>query len=153
MELDVTSIDDVIDQMSEEVVAAIRPAAQAGAELLYRQVKRNVAAIGVKTGNLQRSIYQVYSKRASRKDLAVYHVSWNPRKAPHGHLVEYGHLKRYVTVIDKRTGQWITLKKRPLAAPVQVGARPFVRPAQAQFAAALNAAQEELFNRLSNRFL
>ena len=69
----------------------IRPAAQAAAQVFYDQVKRNVAGLGRITGNLDRSIYQAYRDKESGHGKAVYHVSWNMTKAPHGHLVEYGH--------------------------------------------------------------
>lgn len=137
----------LVEDMATDVEAAIRPAAQAAAQVLVDEVQRNVGRIGRKTGNLARSIYQVYSKSNSDKERAVYHVSWNARKAPHGHLVEFGHMQRYQVVVDKRTGKWITLKNRPIS-PKQVGARPFVRPALAKFPQALDAATEVLLSRI-----
>ena len=97
-----------MDQLADGAEAAVRPSAQAGAQVFYDQVKLNVRGIGRKTGNLDSSIYQVYSRDNSNKARAEYHISWNRKKAPHGHLVEFGHLQRYVTYIDKR-GQWRTL--------------------------------------------
>lgn len=87
--------------------AAVRPAAQAGAEVLYQAVKKNIGKIGRVTGNLASSIYQAYSRDNSNKLRAQYHVSWNRRKAPHGHLVEFGHLQRYAVYVDKH-GRWRT---------------------------------------------
>lgn len=41
-------------------------------------------------GTLKRAIYQVYSKDNSTQGVrAEYHVSWNKKRAPHGHLIEY----------------------------------------------------------------
>lgn len=140
-----------MDELADGAEAAARPAAQAGSQVLYDEVKRNVGALGRKTGNLDASIYQVFSRDNSRAGVAQYHVSWNRKKAPHGHLVEFGHLQRYVTYIDKR-GQWKTLvrpemvgKPRPKRSASQavkdayyvplkggprlVGARSFVRKA------------------------
>lgn len=97
-----------MDQLADGAEAAVRPAAQAGAQVFYDQVVANVAGLGRQTGNLAKSIYQVYSRDNSHKARAEYHVSWNRRKAPHGHLVEYGHVQRYVVYIDKR-GEWKTL--------------------------------------------
>lgn len=97
-----------MDAIAEGAEAAVRPAAQAGAQVFYETVKVNVGALGKVTGNLASSIYQVYSRDNSGKSRAEYHVSWNRKKAPHGHLVEFGHLQRYVTYLDKR-GQWRTL--------------------------------------------
>ena len=43
------------------------------------------------SGNLRDSIYQVYSKDNSLDNkIATYHVSWNAKKAPYGHMVENG---------------------------------------------------------------
>ena len=93
-----------MDELADGAEAAVRPAAQAGAQVFYDRVKANVAKLGRKTGNLAASIYQ----DNSNQQRAQYHISWNERKAPHGHLVEYGHVQRYVFYIDKR-GQWKTL--------------------------------------------
>ena len=97
-----------MDELASGAEAAVRPAAQAGAQVFYDRVKANVAKLGRKTGNLAASIYQVYSQDNSNQQRAQYHISWNHKKAPHGHLVEYGHVQRYVVYIDKR-GQWKTL--------------------------------------------
>lgn len=147
---DAAALTEQLGALKQDIQAACRPAAQTAAQLLYEAVKLNVSRIGRKTGNLERSIYQVYSKDQSRAGLATYHVSWNARKAPHGHLIEYGHRQKYLTVIDKRTGQWVTIKSKPLAAPKTVPPRPFVRPAMAQFPAALEAAKQELLNQLKH---
>jgi len=118
-----------IDADAAAVEAATRPAAQAGAQVLYEAVQRNVAGIRRHSGNLARSIYQAYSKNNSGQGHATYHISWNAKKAPHGHLVEFGHLMRYEVTYDPQTRRFTTHKDRPLPAPKQVAARPFVRPA------------------------
>ncbi len=138
-----------VEATKAEINAAGRPAAQAGVQVLYEAVKANAQRITPKTGKLAASIYQVYSRDQSQNGRQVYHVSWNARKAPHGHLVEYGHLQRYATVIDEETGRYFTFKKRPLAQPRQVAARPFVRPAMAQFPQALEAAEAKFFEELA----
>jgi hypothetical protein len=51
-----------VDAMDEKLQANVRPAAQAGAEILYQAVLRNVQALGRKTGNLASSIYQAFSR-------------------------------------------------------------------------------------------
>ena len=90
MTFDTTSIDAGLDQLAAGVLQQLRPAAQAGAQALYDEVKVNVGKLGRVTGNLQNSIYQVYSKNHSTDAKAVYQVSWNYKKAPHGHLIENG---------------------------------------------------------------
>ena len=93
---DTSGLTDYIDALAEDAEAAVRPAAQAGAQVYYDQVQQNVSTIGVKTGNLGRSIYQAYSPENSVDgQSALYHISWNARTAPHGHLVENGYLQRY----------------------------------------------------------
>lgn len=137
-----------LDADAEAMEAAARPSAQAAAQVLYNEVKRNVARLKRHTGNLDRSIYQAFSKDNSGPGQATYHVSWNARKAPHGHLVEYGHLQRYEITFDPATQRFTTHKDRPLAQPKQVAARPFIRPAVSKFEAAMDAATEALFAQL-----
>lgn len=88
-----------LDEMATGFTAAARPAAQAAAQEFYNEAKRNVVALGRKTGNLSKSIYQVYSEQNSEPGRATYHVSWNPRTAPHAHLLEWGHIQRYVSYV------------------------------------------------------
>lgn len=142
--VDTAALDRLLDGMSESIGEAVRPAAQAAAQVIYDEVKKNVASIGRVSGNLDRAIYQAYSKDHSINGVkAEYHVSWNARKAPHGHLIEYGHIQRFKVYIGK-DGKWYTNKKLPLASPVQVGARPFIRPAMAKFDIAVEAAEKQL---------
>ena len=95
------------DQLRAEVDklhAATRPAAQAGAQIIYDAARLN-APVSKKPhkfygthkvygpyapGNLRDSIYQVFSKTNSYKDVSTYHISWNADKAPYGWMVELG---------------------------------------------------------------
>lgn len=164
---DMSALNAAMDRYSEQVQGSVRPVAQAGAQVLYDEVKRNVASIGKKTGNLANSIYQVFSKDNSGPGLATYHVSWNAHKgkAPHGHLVEFGHIQRYAAYLGK-DGQWYTAvrpemrgKPRPsrrasqaakdayyvlLPQAKQVAARPFIRPAASKFPDAVQASVKKL---------
>ena len=84
--------------------AATRPAAQAGAEVIYQRARINAPVSdemhyfhirGKKygpyaPGNLRDSVYQVFSKSNSYKDVSTYHISWNKDKAPYGFMVEFG---------------------------------------------------------------
>ncbi|WP_219209214.1 HK97 gp10 family phage protein [Variovorax boronicumulans] len=130
--------DAALDGMEEAMLALVRPAAQAGAQVLYDEVRARVAPMR-KTGNLYTSIYQAYSDQ-STPERAVYHISWNARRAPHGHLVEFGHMQtRKVFLTDD--GKWRTSKEL-LAVPRRVAAKPFIRPAyDAKVGAALAAAE------------
>lgn len=136
------------DALAAELEAPVRPAAQAMAQVLYDQVQLNVGRLRKKTGNLARSIYQAYSKDSSTPQRAVYHVSWNARKAPHGHLVEFGHLQRYEVSFNRETGRFMTHRDRPLPTPKLVAARPFLRPALAYTQQALDAGRDRYFAEL-----
>ena len=94
-----------LEAFEATVQTAVRPSAQAGAEVLYREVRARVSHIGYKTGNLRNAIYQAYSRENSGPGVAQYNISWNARKAPHGHLVEMGHLQRYAVYLGK-DGNW-----------------------------------------------
>ena len=128
LSIDMSAFENDMEQLAERAEKAVRPAAQAGAQVLYERVKVNVAALGRKTGNLNSSIYQAYSANNSNESKAVYHVSWNASKAPHGHLVEWGYIKRWQSIMIN--GKWVTLKNRPLATPVQVPGKAFMRRAK-----------------------
>lgn len=173
MEFDLAGFEAVIDADAAACEEAARPAAQAGAQVLYEAVQRNVSAIGRKSGRLAGAIYQAYSKTNSGQGRAEYHVSWNHKKAPHGHLLEFGHVQRYATYIDK-SGNWKTAVRNvegpvkkpgrratqaakdayylPLkGGPRVVAARPFVRPAQAEFGRAQEAMRERFWLELAKR--
>ena len=128
LSIDLSAFERDMEALAERAEKAARPAAQAGAQVIYERVKANVAALGRKTGNLNSSIYQAYSANNSNESKAVYHVSWNASKAPHGHLVEWGYIKRWQSIMIN--GKWVTLKNRPLAAPVQVPGKAFMRRAK-----------------------
>lgn len=168
--VDLSSLDRMLDDLGDKAEEAARPAAQAAAQVFYDEVKRNVAKLGSKTGNLSRSIYQVHSDNLSRPGLATYHISWNAKKAPHGHLLEYGYLQRYAVGIGKG-GKWFTFvrpeaqgKPKPKrrapqsvkdayyvprkGGPKQIPARPFVRPALAKSEAAIEAAKAVLLKHM-----
>ena len=126
--IDLSAFERDMEALAERAEKAARPAAQAGAQVIYERVKANVAALGRKTGNLDSAIYQAFSANNSGEGKATYHVSWNATKAPHGHLVEWGYIKRWQSIMIN--GKWVTLKNRPLATPVQVPGKAFMRRAK-----------------------
>jgi hypothetical protein len=121
--VDSSAVNKLFDDAEAEMYAAARVAAQAGAQILYDQVKQNVSKIGVQKGNLKNSIYQVFDKEASVKvgtfagrdvySRATYSISWRTARtgtgtiAPHGALIEYGYLQRYASYVGK-DGKWYT---------------------------------------------
>lgn len=127
LRIDLTGLDAQCDADYQDLQASARPAAQEMAQVFYDQVKRNVAAIRRYSGNLDRAIYQAFSQSNSSNGIATYHVGWNPRKAPHGHWLEYGFLQRYL-IYRNALGHL-----RPMVRPGLDGtARPGRRATQAE---------------------
>ena len=97
-----------LDALQDKIQAAVRPTAQAGAQVFYDEVRLR-APIGTEVhgykghpkayapGNLRDSIYQVYSKDHSTETTAHYQVSFNRKKAFYGWFVEFGTAKRAAT--------------------------------------------------------
>lgn len=170
MDMDLSGLAALLGDLAEGVQEAIRPMAQAGAQVIYERVKINVQGLGRVTGNLDRSIYQYYSEEKSEDGKrAEYHVSWNHKKAPHGHLVEFGYLQRYRYYQDNqgrvrpmvRPGMDGRAPPRrrasqaekdayyvTLPSPRQVPGKAFVRSAASALPDAQKAAQAELWRRL-----
>ncbi|HEX8586171.1 MAG TPA: hypothetical protein VF680_17395 [Allosphingosinicella sp.] len=86
--------------------------------------KENEPARGV----VAKAIYLAQNERETKNDIFTYSISWNATIAPHGHLIEFGHWRTHA-VYKAANGQWYTRKDIPLAKPVWVAARPFLRPA------------------------
>jgi hypothetical protein len=174
---DTSGLDALLDQLDEDAEAAVRPAAQAGAQVLYEEVRNNVRRLGRKTGNLFNAIYQAFSASNSGPGRATYHVGWrtsgNGVKAPHGHLLEYDHIQRYAAYIG-RDGNWYTavrpsMRGRPKPSrrasqavkdayyvprkggPQQIPGRRFVRNAASKFPQALEAAEAKLLEILNGK--
>ena len=84
-------VDDIVRRVQaieQRLKDAIRPAALAGARVYYSEVMPRVPR---RTGLLASSVYIAHSDDNSTDGVKeTYHVSWNKKKAPHGHLLEYG---------------------------------------------------------------
>lgn len=147
--VDTSALDAYLDALGDAADEAVRPVAQAMAQVLYDRVLLNVSALGTVTGSLGNSIYQVYSKDHSQEGVhATYHISWNTRKAPHGHLVEYGYIKRWKSYMAK-DGKWYTLKGVPVEGGAkQIPGAAFVRRAASAIPAAVEAGKAELIRRI-----
>ena len=88
----------------DKLHAATRPAAQAGSEVIYQRARLEAPVSadshyfyirGKKygpyaPGNLRSSVYQVFSKDNSYKDVSTYHISFNKSEAPYGFIVHNG---------------------------------------------------------------
>lgn len=110
--VDAAGIDALMNGLAGSADEAARPAAQAGAQVFYDEVKRlvpksekghwfhgtsfkiNGKKYWFESGTLSRAIYQVYSRNKSGAGVATYHVAWNHQKAPYGFMVEFGTSKQ-----------------------------------------------------------
>lgn len=102
--MNVARFKEALQAEAEKLHRATRPAAQAGIQIIYERARINAPVSnephyfhirGKKfgpfaPGNLRDSIYQVFSKSKSYKDVSTYQVSWNKDKAPYGFMVELG---------------------------------------------------------------
>lgn len=93
---------------------------------IYRDEAKVLAP--VKDGVLRDSIYLAFKDSRSGGDDVTYSISWNAKKAPHGHLQEFGHWRIYATYTGA-DGSWYTNKNVRLPEPKWVPAHPFLRPA------------------------
>ncbi|RLK45949.1 HK97 gp10 family phage protein [Cupriavidus plantarum] len=87
-----------LQQLEEDVQErVVRPIAYAGARLLYDEVRLRVPVYegrerkNIRPGQLRDAIYHVFAEDQSSDLAKFYEISWNASKAPHGHLIEYGH--------------------------------------------------------------
>jgi hypothetical protein len=113
----------------KNAVEALHPAARAGAELLYTEMRRK-APVGTKPsrihgktyppGTLRDAIYHAFSDENSTDTRRTFHIGPNKRKAGHWHWIEHGHF----TTTQKRFD-----KKRVGPAKARfVPAQPYIRP-------------------------
>lgn len=104
IKMNVAQFRQALQATAQQLNEATRPAAQAGAQVIYDRAKalvpvsqaahyfygQNAKYGPYSPGNLKNAIYQVFSKDNSYKDVSTYHISWNAEKAPYGAMVEFG---------------------------------------------------------------
>lgn len=112
-----------LDQLGDDAYSVARTMGEAVGAAMRDEAKQQAPR---KSGLLASAIYLAFSDDSTETRI-VYSVSWNRKKAPHGHLVEFGHWRTNV-VVQSANGQWVTTKER-LAQPKWVNAKPFLRPA------------------------
>ena len=117
-------------------VSLARSMAVAGGEVLRDEAK---ARVNTRNGVLANAIYLAFREAYSTDKEVQYAVTWNKSKAPHGHLIEFGHWRIYA-VIRKPDGSYVTDKRRKLPSPKWVPAYPFLRPAYEAASARAHAA-------------
>jgi len=79
-----------------------------------------------KSGLLRSAIYLAFRPAYSDDTHVTYRISWNAKKAPHGHWMEFGHWQTNV-LYQGSDGEWYT--GAPLKEPKWTPAHPFLRPA------------------------
>ncbi|MDF4005318.1 HK97 gp10 family phage protein [Luteibacter sp. PPL552] len=127
-----------------------RTMAAAGGRVIRDEAKERVPRV---TGTLADAIYLAYKQDRSTEALFVYSISWNSRKAPHGHLVELGHWQTNV-VVRTKSGQYITTDRK-LASPRWIAPKAFLRPAldsagSRAFEAMMKAGRARMFDLLAD---
>lgn len=104
LDLDLKKVTQRLDGLTKASKEAVRPAAQAGAQVLYERARAEAPVSKAphnfhiegrvygpfKPGTLRDSIYQVYAKGRSNTSKATYEVSFNHDKAPYGFMVLRG---------------------------------------------------------------
>lgn len=102
--MNVTAFKEQLRAEVDKLHAATRPAAQAGVQIIYERARLEAPVSqdshyfyirGKKygpyaPGTLRDSIYQVFSKDNSYKDVSTYHISFNKSEAPYGFIVHNG---------------------------------------------------------------
>lgn len=104
MNLDLSKVTKKLDGITKASKEAVRPAAQAGAQVLYERARQEAPVSErshmfhiegrvygpYKPGTLRDSIYQVYAKSQSTDGKARYEISFNHSEAPYGFMVLRG---------------------------------------------------------------
>ena len=102
--MNISAFKESLNAQLDKLHAATRPAAQAGSEIIYQRARLEAPVSDAShyfhirgkkygpyaPGNLRNSIYQVYSRDNSFKDIATYHISFNKSEAPYGFIVHNG---------------------------------------------------------------
>ena len=93
-----------LNAAAAKMMTATRPAAQAGAQVIYERARLNAPVSKnahmfhiegrkygpFQPGNLRESIYQVFSTTRSFRDVSTYEISFNKERAPYGFTVTRG---------------------------------------------------------------
>lgn len=73
-----------------EEARALAPVSEERHTFYGRASKRTGVTYTFQPGNLRAAIYRAYSPEKSGDSRKEYRISWNARKAPYGHMVEFG---------------------------------------------------------------
>lgn len=114
-----------------------RSMAAAGGALLRdeAQARAPVGEDSIAPGTLRNSIYLAFRDKESTDTLVKYSVSWNAKKAPHGHLIEFGHWQPFEVFLTadgwrtRASGKGRRAQGVRRETPKWIPATPFLRPA------------------------
>ena len=117
-----------VDRIESAIKESIRPAAFAGSDVFYKEVRTRALTVGG-SRRLQASVYQKFvvdSAKGAVGDSATYHISWRKGRSQNnkkgqagegalpsttiGHWIEFGRWQRYMVRTDKN-GDWYTVKR------------------------------------------
>ena len=133
---DVKSALSGLDRLAGDMATHLaRSMCVAGGKVIRDEAKL-LAPVGTEEGGsihpgaLRDSIYLAYKDGGANGKNVRYSVSWNAKKAPHGHLIEFGHWQTNVVARiagGYGGGYFSTMIKKDV--PTWTPAHPFLRPA------------------------
>jgi HK97 gp10 family phage protein len=81
---------EALKKLEQDVGEKVLMSAASGMALVLYKYAEQYAAQHHKTGLLESAIRRRFVEQISTHKRKAYYVSWNPRVAPHGQLLEYG---------------------------------------------------------------
>ena len=101
VDFDFSKLSAKLDSITKAAEKAVRPAAQAGAQVFYDAVREHVPVSAkphstkgkrqtYNPGTLRAAVYQAYAQKDSGEGKASYRISWNKTHAFYGRFVEFG---------------------------------------------------------------
>lgn len=101
VDFDFSKLSAKLDSITKAAEKAVRPAAQAGAQVFYDAVRERVPVSAkphstkgkrqtYNPGTLRAAVYQAYAQKDSGEGKASYRISWNKTHAFYGRFVEFG---------------------------------------------------------------
>lgn len=101
VDFDFSKLSAKLDSITKAAEKAVRPAAQAGAQVFYDAVRERVPVSAkphstkgkrqtYNPGTLRAAVYQAYAQKDSGEGKAAYRISWNKTHAFYGRFVEFG---------------------------------------------------------------
>lgn len=99
MKFDLSRVNAKLDRLTQAANAGVRPAAQAGSQVYYEEVRLRVPVSAkphksgkkiYNPGTLRKAVYQAFVEKESGSGRATYRISWNKSHAFYGRFLERG---------------------------------------------------------------